>query len=79
VIIGLRGLFAIASIAVLLAFAAYALVIDPVRETGFVPAKTFHTSDPKYDFPMAQPVWSIVAVSDEHIVGSSLATIYSCL
>lgn len=62
-IVILRGFFAIVSVALLLVFAAYAMVIDPVRETGFVPAKEYRTSDPKYDFPMELPVWSILAVS----------------
>jgi hypothetical protein len=51
----------------LLWFAAYAVVIDPVRETGFVPSTIFRTEDPKYNFAMDVPVWSIVAVSRSSI------------
>jgi hypothetical protein len=63
VVKSLRALFAMCLLAGLLLFGAYAMIIDPVRETAAVPSKVFHTADPLYDLSMAAPVWSIIAVS----------------
>ena len=39
------------------------MIIEPIHEMGLVPSKNYRATDILYDFNMAIPVWSIVAVS----------------
>ncbi|KAL0947349.1 hypothetical protein HGRIS_013466 [Hohenbuehelia grisea] len=64
VVVTVRAICALAILAGLAAFAVVSIVIDPVRETGLVPSKSYHTTDLVYDFNMAPPVWSIIAYID---------------
>jgi hypothetical protein len=67
----IRGVFAIFLITTITIFALFNIVLEPVRESGLVPAKEIRATNVPDDFAVTSPVvWNVIVVcilSDFHM------------